>query len=168
MLKDPYTTTNVRDVSVLSRLQDGDLLEKRWARKCLHEDHDLPSNVLRQLALDLLHSHEDFFRLYNLVIDVRSIEAPRDAEADEYYAEWYNITERLAFGAGLSKRILARNCFYNQAWGLQSPMIFLSLLEMKNPDRIGRNQPGEPREPWVLGGDKPGNGSYLREDIKMD
>ncbi|KAK3684459.1 hypothetical protein LTR37_020267 [Vermiconidia calcicola] len=70
----------------------------------------------------------------------------RGLEADEYYAEWYRFTERLAIDAGLSKRVTLKGCFYNQAWGLQSHIVIPSELEMRNSHRIGGKQPGEPEE----------------------
>ena len=112
----------------------------------------LPSNIPRQLALDLLHSHEELIRLNNLVTDVKSINAPNNAEADEYFADWFQITEQISFIPGLpKKKLVFKGCYYDQAWGLQTHTFLPSLFEMRCTYRIGGNQPGEPREQQELG-----------------
>lgn len=55
----------------------------------------IPSAIPRQLGLDLLHSHGEIITLNPLVLEHHPIAAPRDAMADEFYATWYEITERI-------------------------------------------------------------------------
>ncbi len=55
----------------------------------------LPPNVPRLLALDLLHSHDEFIRLNPLVTNVKPIDAPRTAEGDEYFSSWYEISQNM-------------------------------------------------------------------------
>lgn len=127
----------------------------------------LPSNVPRQLAIDLLHSHEEFIRLNNLVTGVKPIEAPRNAASDEYFSNWYEISEVITWGFGMKKKMSFKGCFHNQPWGMQSHVHAPANTEMRNSYRIGGNQPGEPREAKELGVDTPMDGLYLREDINI-
>ena len=128
----------------------------------------LPSNVPRQLALDLLHSHKEVIEMNPLVTGVAAIEAPRTAAADEYFSSWYEITEIITWGFGLKKKISFRGCFHDQPWGIQSHIFAPMGTEMRNSYRIGGNQPGEPREPREIGVDTPLDGLYLREDININ
>ena len=128
----------------------------------------LPSNVPRQLALDLLHSHKEVIEMNPLVIGVKPVEAPRTAAAEEYFSNWYEITEIITWGFGLKKKISFKGCFHDQPWGMQSHVFAPMGTEMRNSYRIAGNQPGEPREPKELGVDTPLDGLYLREDININ
>lgn len=127
-------------------------------------DHKIP----RQLALDLLHSHEEIIRLNPLVTDVGKIETPQNAATDEFFAQWYEITEKITFIPGVSKMIKFKGCWYDQAWGVQTHSLMGSLFDLWCTYRIGGNQPGEPREEKELGVNKPLDGLYLREDIRIE
>ena len=59
----------------------------------------------RQLALDMLHSHSEVIQLNPLVTGVKAINAPRDAARDEFFSQWYEISEIITWGPGLKKRI---------------------------------------------------------------
>ncbi|KAF2482890.1 hypothetical protein BDY17DRAFT_265048 [Neohortaea acidophila] len=126
----------------------------------------LPANIPRLLALDLLHSHDEFIRLNPLVINVRPIDAPRNAEGDEYFSNWYEITEIMKV-TGVKVRYDFKGCFHNQSWGMQSHVFAPLGIEFRNKYRIGGNQPGEPKEDRELGVDTPVEGLYLREDISF-
>jgi hypothetical protein len=127
----------------------------------------LPSNVPRQLALDLLHSHEEMIKMNPLVTGVRTIETPRNAGNDEYFSNWYEITEIITWGFGLKKKISFNGCFHDQPWGMQSHIFAPMNTDMRQTYRIGGNQPGEPRETRELGVDTPLDGLYLREDVNI-
>ena len=127
----------------------------------------LPANVPRQLALDMLHSHAEVIQLNPLVTGVTAIDAPRDAAADEFFSQWYEISEIITWGPGLKKRINFRGVFHDQPWGLQSHVYAPMGTDLRNKYRIGGNQPGEPREPKELGVDTPVEGLYLREDVEI-
>ncbi|KAF2767550.1 hypothetical protein EJ03DRAFT_329030 [Teratosphaeria nubilosa] len=127
----------------------------------------LPSNVPRQLALELLHSHDEMIRLNPLVTGVKSIEAPRDAASDEFFSQWYEISEIITWSFGLKKKISFKGVFHDQPWGLQSHVYAPMGVDMRNKYRIGGNQPGEPREARELGVDTPLDGLYLREDVDI-
>ena len=122
----------------------------------------LPSNIPRQLALDLIQSHREFIQLNKLVTNVQSIDPPQNAEAAEYFGSWYEITEHMNMGLGKLK-IVFKGCWTDQPWGVKSHTIMPKAFDMRNSYRIGGNQPGEPRENGVER-----DGVYLREDISID
>ena len=98
----------------------------------------LPSNVPRLLAVDLLHSHDEFIKLNPLVTGVKAIEAPRNAAADEYFSNWYEISELLSVGLGMKKKVSFNGVFHNQPWGLQTHVFAPGGVEMRNKYRIGK------------------------------
>jgi len=127
----------------------------------------LPPNIPRQLALDMLHSHTEVIQLNPLVTGVRSIDAPRDAASDEFFSQWYEISEVITWGFGMKKKIAFKGVFHDQPWGLQSHVYAPMGVDLRNKYRIGGNQPGEPREARELGLDTPLDGLYLREDVEI-
>ncbi|KAI5362722.1 hypothetical protein Slin14017_G064030 [Septoria linicola] len=127
----------------------------------------LPSNVPRQLAVELLHSHEEVIKLNPLVTGVNAIETPRDSPNEEYFSQWYEINEVITWGFGMRKKIAFKGVFHDQPWGLQSHVYAPMGVDLRNKYRIGGNQPGEPREPRELGIDTPLDGLYLREDVEI-
>jgi len=131
----------------------------------------IPSHIPRQLALDILHSHSEIITLNPLVLEHHPIKAPRDAAADEYYATWYEITERIQYIPGIGKmgsgKISFKGCFHDMPWGIQTHIYAPMNIDMRNNWRICGNQPGEPPEPKELGIDAPTEGLYLREDIEI-
>lgn len=127
----------------------------------------LPSNVPRQLAVELLHAHEEVIKLNPLVTGVKGIETPRDSPNDEYFSQWYEISEIITWGFGMKKKILFKGVFHDQPWGMQSHVYAPMGVDLRNKYRIGGNQPGEPREPRELGVDTPLDGLYLREDVEI-
>ncbi|KXT00509.1 hypothetical protein AC578_4078 [Pseudocercospora eumusae] len=128
----------------------------------------LPSNVPRQLAIELLHSHEEVAKLNPLVTGVKSIEAPRDAPNDEYYSEWYEISEVITWGFGLKKKIAFKGVFHNLPMGMQSHTYAPMGVDLRVKYLIGGNQPGEPREPRELGVNTPLDGLYMRQDVQIE
>ena len=128
----------------------------------------LDSRIPRQLAIDLLHSHEEVIRLNPLVTDVATIETPQSASTDEFFAQWYEITERMTFLPGWKKTLKFKGCWYDQPWGVQTHSLMGALFDLRCSYKIGGNQPGEPREPVELGVNKPTDGLYLREDITIE
>jgi hypothetical protein len=128
----------------------------------------LDPKIPRQLAIDLLHSHEEVIRLNPLVTDVRTIETPQNASTDEFFAQWYEITERITFLPGFKKTLKFKVCWYDQPWGVQTHSLMGALFDLRCSYKIGGNQPGEPREPAELGVNKPTDGLYLREDINIE
>jgi len=131
----------------------------------------IPSNIPRQLAIDILHCHSEVITVNPLVLEHHPIKAPRDAAADEYYATWYEITERIQVVPGIGKmgsgKISFKGCFHDMPWGIQTHIHAPMNIDMRNNWRICGNQPGEPPEPKELGIAAPAEGLYLREDIEI-
>lgn len=135
----------------------------------------IPGFIPRQLAIDILHSHSEVITLNPLVLDHRPIAAPQNAETDEYYSTWYEITERITFMPGIGKMgasiIKFNGCFHDMPWGLQTHIYAPMNVDLRNKYRIAGNQPGvEPPEPAEIGLKAlgvPSDGLYLREDIEV-
>ncbi|EGP84485.1 uncharacterized protein MYCGRDRAFT_75855, partial [Zymoseptoria tritici IPO323] len=127
----------------------------------------LPSNVPRQLAIELLHNHSEVIELNPLVTGVKAIDAPRTASSEEYFSQWYEISEIITWGFGMKKKITFKGVFHDQPWGLQSHVYAPMGVDLRNKYRIGGNQPGEPRETKELGVETPLDGLYLREDVEI-
>lgn len=127
----------------------------------------LPSNIPRQLALDMLHSHIEVIKLNPLVTGVKPVDAPRNAAQDEFFSQWYEINQTITWGFGVKGNISFKGVFHDQPWGMQSHVYAPMGVDMRNKYRIGGNQPGEPKETRELGVDTPQDGLYLREDVEI-
>ncbi|RYP61012.1 hypothetical protein DL770_009863 [Monosporascus sp. CRB-9-2] len=135
----------------------------------------IPDYIPRQLAIDILHSHGEVITLNPLVLSHQPIPAPRDAvDADEYFATWYNITERVQYVPGLGRLgsgvISFRGCFHDLPWGLQTHIYAPMGVDLRVRYRIAGNQPGvEPpaSRPEIGVAGAPRDGLYLREDIEI-
>ncbi|KAK3389173.1 hypothetical protein B0H63DRAFT_499391 [Podospora didyma] len=135
----------------------------------------IPGFIPRQLAIDILHSHSEVITLNPLVLEHKPIAAPNNAETDEYYSTWYEITERVTFIPGIGKMgasiIKFNGCFHDMPWGLQTHIYAPMNVDLRNTYRIAGNQPGfeAPEVPEIglkaLGA--PADGLYLREDIEI-
>lgn len=135
----------------------------------------IPGFIPRQLAIDILHSHSEVITLNPLVLEHKPIAAPQNAETDEYYSTWYEITERVTFVPGIGKMgasiIKFNGCFHDMPWGLQTHIYAPMNVDLRNTYRIAGNQPGfEPPEVPEIGLKAlgaPSDGLYLREDIEI-
>ncbi|KAF2758330.1 hypothetical protein EJ05DRAFT_475656 [Pseudovirgaria hyperparasitica] len=131
----------------------------------------LPTFIPRQLAIDMLHSHEEVIKINPLVLDVKPTEAPRDAPADEFYSTWYEITQRIQYVPGMGKmgsgKIAFKGCFHNMSWGLQTHTLAPAGVDLRNKWQVCGNEPGEPVIAQELGIGAPPEGLYLREDIEV-
>jgi hypothetical protein len=131
----------------------------------------IPSHIPRQLCLDILHSHGELITVNPLVLDYKAIKAPRNAEADEFYSTWYEITEKIQYVPGMGRfgagKISFNGCFHDMPWGLQTHIYAPAGVDMRNKWRVCGNQPGEPAEARELGIGAPSEGLYLREDIEI-
>jgi len=128
----------------------------------------LPSHIPRQLALDMLHSHGEVISINPLVTGHKPIDAPRDAAADEFFAQWYEITEIITWGFGFKKKIAFKGVFYDLPNGLQTHTYAPMGVDLRNKWTVRGNQPGEPKEPRELGVETPLEGLYLREDVEIE
>ncbi|KAH8895852.1 hypothetical protein GQ53DRAFT_34232 [Thozetella sp. PMI_491] len=135
----------------------------------------IPGFIPRQLALDILHAHSEVITLNPLVVDHKPIPAPPNAEADEYYSTWYEISQKVQFVPGIGKMgsgsIKFNGCFHDMPWGLQTHVYAPMNVDLRNKYRIAGNQPGfEPPEPIEMGLKAlgaPSDGLYLHEDIEI-
>lgn len=131
----------------------------------------IPSFIPRQLAIDMLQSHGEIIELNPLVTGYEAIKAPRNAPADEFYATWYEISQRIQYIPGIGKlgsgAIKFNGCFHDMPWGLQTHTYAPAGVDLRNKWQICGNQPGEPAVPQELGLGAPPEGLYLREDIEI-
>lgn len=131
----------------------------------------IPSHIPRQLAIDMLHSHQEIIELNPLVIGVKPIKAPQSAPPDEFFSTWYDITERIQYVPGMGRfgsgKINFNGCFHDMPWGLQTHVYAPMGIDLRNKWQIRGNQPGEPPETKELGSGAPPSGLYLREDIEI-
>ena len=131
----------------------------------------LPSHIPRQLAIDMLHSHGEIIELNPLVLEHHPIKAPKNATADEFFAVWHEITERIQYIPGMGKmasgKINFKGVFHDMPWGLQTHIYAPAGVDLRNKWQIKGNQPGEPRERRELGDKAPSDGLYLQEDIEI-
>jgi hypothetical protein len=135
----------------------------------------IPGFIPRQLAIDILHSHSEVITLNPLVIGHKPIPAPHNAETDEYYSTWYEITERIQLVPGIGKMgsstIQFNGCFHDMPWGLQTHIYAPMNVDLRNKYRIAGNQSGveapEIPEIGLKGLGAPSDGLYLREDIEI-
>ncbi|KAK4125744.1 hypothetical protein N657DRAFT_654298 [Parathielavia appendiculata] len=135
----------------------------------------IPGFIPRQLAIDILHSHSEVITLNPLVLSHKPIPAPQNAETDEYYSTWYEITERIQFVPGIGKMgasvIKFNGCFHDMPWGLQTHIYAPMNVDLRHKYRIAGNQPGvEPPEVPEIGLASlgvPADGLYLRQDIEI-
>ncbi|KAK4150770.1 hypothetical protein C8A00DRAFT_17733 [Chaetomidium leptoderma] len=132
----------------------------------------IPGFIPRQLAIDILHSHSEVITLNPLVLGHKPIAAPHNAETDEYYSTWYEITERIQLLPGMGKMgsstIKFNGCFHDMPWGLQTHIYAPMNVDLRNTYRIAGNQSGvESPEIPEIGLNVPSDGLYLREDIEI-
>jgi hypothetical protein len=131
----------------------------------------LPSNIPRQLVIDMLHNHAEIIELNPIVIEHHPIKAPRKAAADEYFSNWYEITERIEFLPGMGKlasgKVSFKGVFHDMPYGLQTHVYVPLGIDIRNKWQVRGNQPGEPPEVRELGDSAPREGLYLREDVEI-
>src|SRR5271168_5612571 len=128
----------------------------------------LPPGVPRLLAIDMLHSHSEIIELNPLVLEHHPVKAPKNAAADEFFAVWHEMTDRVQYVPGMGKlassKVSYKGVFHDMPWGLQTHIYAPLGLDIRDKWQIRGNQPGEPREVRELGVDAPHDGLYLRED----
>jgi hypothetical protein len=125
----------------------------------------LPPNIPRELAIAMLHNHDEMIQLNPLVIEHHPIKAPRDAPADEFLdCVWQEMTDRISYLPGIKGKVSYKACFHDYPSGLQTHIYAPLGVDIREKWSVGGNLPGEPPEPRELGVDKPASGLYLRED----
>ena len=131
----------------------------------------LPANIPRKLAIALLQNHKEMIELNPLVINHHPIKAPKNAAADEFFAVWHEMTDRVQYIPGMGKmtssKVTYKGVFHDMPWGLQTHIYAPLGLDIRDKWQIRGNQPGEPREMRELGDTAPHDGLYLREEVDM-
>ncbi|KAI1611912.1 hypothetical protein EDD36DRAFT_419775 [Exophiala viscosa] len=131
----------------------------------------IPSQIPRQLAIDMLHSHGEIIELNPLVTGYKPVKAPQNAPSDEFFSTWYEISQRIQYIPGMGKmgsgKISFKGVFHDMPWGLQTHVYAAMGVDIRNKWQIRGNQPGEPPETKELGSGAPADGLYLREDIEI-
>jgi hypothetical protein len=131
----------------------------------------LPPNIPRKLAIALLQNHKEMIELNPLVIDHHPIKAPKNAAADEFFAVWHEMTDRVQYVPGMGKlassKVSYKGVFHDMPWGLQTHIYAPLGLDIRDKWQIRGNQPGEPREVRELGDTAPHDGLYLKEEVDM-
>ncbi|KAJ9498127.1 hypothetical protein H2202_006277 [Exophiala xenobiotica] len=130
----------------------------------------LPSQVSREVAIAMLHNHDEMIELNPMVIEHHPIKTPRDAPADEFLdCVWQELTDKVHYlpGGLVKGKVSYKACFHDTPFGLQTHIYAPTGLDIREKWSIGGSLPGEPAEPRELGVDVPRQGLYLREDCDM-
>ncbi|KIX00468.1 uncharacterized protein Z518_10608 [Rhinocladiella mackenziei CBS 650.93] len=130
----------------------------------------LPPQVSREVAIAMLHNHDEMIELNPLVIEHHPIKTPRDAPADEFLdCVWQELTDKIHYlpGGIVKGKVSYKACFHDTPYGLQTHIYAPMGLDIREKWSIGGSLPGEPPEVRELGVDAPRQGLYLREDGDM-
>lgn len=119
--------------------------------------------------METLHSHTEMIDLNPLVIERHPIKAPATASPEEFYCQWYSLTDRVQYlpGGLVQGKVSYTACFHDLTMGLQTHVLAPMGLDIKNKWTLGGNLPGEPQEAVELGLGVPKAGLWLREDVDM-
>lgn len=130
----------------------------------------LPPQVSREVAIAMLHNHDEMIELNPLVIEHHAIKTPRDAPADEFLdCAWHEMTDRIQYlpGGLVTGKVSYKGCFHDLPNGLQTHIYAPMGLDIREKWTVAGTLPGEPDEPQELGLNAPRRGLYLREDGEM-
>lgn len=127
----------------------------------------LPPSVSREVAVAMLHNHDEMIELNPLVIEHHPIQTPRNAAKDEFLdCAWHEMTDKIHYlPGGIAKgKVTYKGCFHNAPNGLQTHVYAPMNLDIRERWTVCGTLPGEPEEPRELGLNVPRQGLYLRED----
>lgn len=130
----------------------------------------LPPNVSREVAVAMLHNHDEMIELNPLVIEHHPVKTPRDAPKDEFLdCAWHEMTDRISYlpGGIVKGKVTYKGCFHNLPNGLQTHVYAPMSLDIREKWTVCGTLPGEPEEARELGLNTPRRGLYLREDGEM-
>lgn len=127
----------------------------------------LPAGVTRETALETLHDHLEMIDLNPSHSERHPIPSPPEATAEEYYCQWYEITDKISYLPGVSGSISFKTCFHNLALGVQIHNYVPAGIDIKQKWTVGGNTPDEPVQPAEIGIGAPVSGLYLREDVEL-
>lgn len=83
----------------------------------------LPPQVSREVAVAMLHNHDEMIELNPLVIEHHPIKTPRDAPADEFLdCAWQELTDKIHYlpGGMVKGKVSYKACFHDMPNGLQT------------------------------------------------
>ena len=129
----------------------------------------LPPSVSREVAVAMLHNHNEMIELNPLVIEHHPIKTPRDAPADEFLdCAWQELTDEVHYLGKMAKgKVSYKACFHDMPTGLQTHIYAPLGLDIREKWTVGGSLPGETAEPRELGVEVPREGLYIREDGDM-
>lgn len=130
----------------------------------------LPPNVSREVAVAMLHNHDEMIELNPLVIEHHPVKTPRDAPKDEFLdCAWHEMTDRISYlpGGIVKGKVTYKGCFHDLPNGLQTHVYAPMSLDIREKWTVCGALPGEPEEARELGLNTPRRGLYLREDGEM-
>lgn len=129
----------------------------------------LPAGITRETVLETLHDHLEMIDLNPLVTERHPIRPPPEADAEEFHAQWYSVTDKVNYlpGGLYSGAVSFNCCFHDLPNGLQTHIYAPMGLDMRGKWTVGGTLPGEPRQPVEMGIGIPKTGLYLREDVNM-
>ena len=130
----------------------------------------LPPEVTREVAVAMVHNHDEMIELNPLVIEHHPIKTPRDAPAEEFLdCVFQELTDKIHYlpGGIVKGKVSYKACFHDLPMGLQTHIYAPTGLDIREKWSIGGSLPGETPEPRELGVDLPASGLYLREDCDM-
>lgn len=130
----------------------------------------LPSSVTREVAIAMLHDHNEMIELNPMVIEHHPIKAPRDASADEFLdCAWQELTDKVHYlpGGLVKGKVSYKACFHDLPSGLQTHIYAPTGLDIREKWSICGTLPGEPPVPRELGSTAPAVGLYLKEEGEM-
>ncbi len=123
----------------------------------------LLADVLCQLIIDMLHSHDKIIELNLLVLKHHFVKVLNDTFSDEYFLTWHEITEHLQY---ISKMTF-KKVFHNMPWGLQTHIYVLTEINLKNKYQIKGSQLNKPQMLWELSNKSSVDELYLQENVKI-
>lgn len=130
----------------------------------------LPSNVTREVAIAMLHNHDEMIELNPMVIEHHPIKTPRDAPADEFLdCVWQELTDKVNYlpGGLVKGKVSYKACFHDLPTGLQTHIYAPTGLDIREKWSICGTLPGEMPERRELGSNAPASGLYLKEECDM-
>lgn len=130
----------------------------------------LPSSVSREVAVAMLHNHDEMIELNPMVVEHHPIKTPRDAPADEFLdCAWQELTDKVNYlpGGLVKGKVSYKACFFDMPNGLQTHIYAPTGLDIREKWSIEGTLPNEPRAPRELGSTAPATGLYLKEECEM-
>ena len=130
----------------------------------------LPRTISRETAVGFLHDHEQMIEMNPLVLRHKHAFPPPNATQDE--AEnmtWYEITDEIQYipGTAVKGEASYKAGFYDLPKGLQTHVFAPGGVDIQGKWTVGGNMPGEERETYEIGVEKPREGLYVREDVDL-